>query len=222
MVTAHGHIEAASFRIPAGRAWVDGDLSIPADPKGLVVFASGSGATRNNPRDQKLAAYMNEEGYAALLLDLLTSHEESVAASTDGLSHDIPTLAQRLIDTSEWLTWNRDTSTLKVGYFGTGIGAAAALIAAAGLPSLVQAVVCLEGRPDLAGPSLPELKAPTLLIAASRDESVLQFNRSALEAMTCERSMEIIPGAGHRFEETGALDEVARLSRAWFDRHLAG
>jgi putative phosphoribosyl transferase len=221
MEAIHGHIEVTSLRIPAGRGWADGDLSIPEGCKGLVVFAHGSGAGRRIPRNLALADYLNEGGFATLLLDLLPPHEQYLEESAAEYRFDIPVLARRLIDTTEWLAWNRDTASLKAAYFGSGTGSAAALIAAAGLPSLVEAVVSRAGRPDLAGHALLKVKAPTLLIAGGNDATLLDLNRAALETMTCERTMEIIPGAGHLFEEKGALEETARLARAWFDRHLA-
>lgn len=221
MASLQAHIETASYRIPAGRAWIDGELYFPDGAKGLVVFANGTGATRYSPRDQALAAYLNEAGFAALLLDLLTAHEGSIDESTTQFRYDIPRLAGRLTDATEWLTWNRDTAALKVGFFGEGTGAAAALIAAAGLPALAQAVVSRAGRPDLAGTALARVKAPTLLITGALDETVTDLNRSALEVMTCERSMEIIPAAGNLFAETSALEEAGQMARTWFDRHLA-
>jgi putative phosphoribosyl transferase len=222
MTTVLSHIEATSFRIPAGHAWVDGELSAPEDPKGLVVFANGSGSSRHSPRDQAVAAYMNEQGFASLLLDLLAPHEGLIDESTGEFSLDVPMLAGRLVDATEWLSWNQDTATLKVGYLASGTGVGAALMAAADLPSLVQGVVSRGGRPDWAGPALAEVKAPTLFIAGGLDEAVLEASRSALEVMTCEKDMEIIHGTGSAFTEPGALEEHARLARAWFDRHLAG
>ena len=221
MEAVQGHIEVTPLRIPTGKSRVDGDLSIPDGCKGMVVFSHGSGTGRRNPRNRALAATLNQAGYATLLLDLLKAHEEFQDESTAEFRFDIPLLARRLIDATEWLAWNRDTASLKAAYFGTGTGSAAALIAAAGLPSLVGAVVSRAGRPDLAGHALTKVKTPTLLITGGNDAAILDLNRAALESMTCKRTMEIIPGAGHLFEEKGALEETARLACAWFDRHLA-
>ena len=221
MATAFGTLEASSFRIPAGHAWIDGDLSVPEDPKGLVVFAHGTGSARHNPGDQAVAAYLNGQGFATLLLDLLTPHEKSLDASAGASGLDAPMLAARLVDATEWLSWNRDTATLKVGYLAAGSAAAAALMSAADLPSLVQAVVSRGGRPDPTGRSVARVKAPTLLIAGGLDEAAVEANRAVLELMTCEKSMEIIHGSGNGFEEPGALEEAAHLARAWFDRHSA-
>ncbi|MDB5105213.1 MAG: putative phosphoribosyl transferase [Fibrobacteres bacterium] len=218
MPAIHGHITEISLRIPAGRAWVDGDLAIPEDAKTLIVFAHGTGTGRRNPRNRAIAEFFNEAGYATMLMDLLTAHEESVDETTTGFRYDIPLLARRLIDATEWLAWNHDTESLRMAYYGAGTGSAAALIAAAGLPSHVEAVVSRAGRPDLAGHALLQVKAPTLLIVGSLDETLLGLNRSALEVMACEKAMEIVHGADARFEEGGALEEAARLGLAWFER----
>jgi dienelactone hydrolase len=223
MVTTYGHIEAATFRIPAGHAWVDGDLLIPDTPKGLVIFANGSGATRHHPREQAMAETMNDAGYGSLLLDLLTPHEGAMDETTGESGFGIPALAERLTQVTEWLAWNRDTSSMKLAFIGAGAAAsAAALIAAADLPTLVQAVVCQGGRPDHSGRALSRVKAPTLLIVGGLDDTVADFNRAALEEMTCEKSMEIIHGSDNHFEHPGETEEAMRLTRLWFDRTLAG
>jgi dienelactone hydrolase len=222
MVTTYGHIEATTFRIPAGHAWVDGDLMIPDSPKGLVIFANGSGATRHHPREQAMAESMNDAGYGSLLLDLLTPHEGAIDETAGESVFGIPALAGRLTQVTEWLAWNGETSSLKLAFIGAGASAAAALIAAADLPTLVQAVVCQGGRPDHSGRSLSRVKAPTLLIVGGLDETVADFNRAALEEMTCEKSMEIVHGADNRFEHRGEAEEAMRLTRMWFDRALAG
>jgi pimeloyl-ACP methyl ester carboxylesterase len=154
------------------------------------------------------------------LIDLLTVDEELVDMRTAQLRFDIELLAERLVDATNWLTQFPDTKDLRVGYFGASTGAAAALVAAAVRPDGVGAVVSRGGRPDLAGAALPHVRAPTLLIVGENDDQVLQLNRQALAQLRCEKRLMIVPGASHLFEEPGALDEVARLARDWFRRHL--
>jgi dienelactone hydrolase len=167
-----------------------------------------------------VAAVLNEAKLATLLLDLLTPAEEAVDARTSRLRFDIGLLAQRLIAATEWLTEQPPTRALRIGYFGASTGAAAALVAAAARAAVVAAVVSRGGRPDLAGPALVQVQAPTLLIVGSKDLPVIELNRRALAALRCEKQLVIIPGATHLFEEPGALDEVARLARDWFERYL--
>jgi putative phosphoribosyl transferase len=155
-----------------------------------------------------------------LLIDLLTAEEEEIDRLTAHLRFDIDLLARRLVHATDWLTHQSDTRRLRIGYFGASTGAAAVLLAAAELPDLVVAIVSRGGRPDLAGPALPRVRAPTLLIVGGNDVQVIQLNRTALAQMLCEKQLVIIPGATHLFEEPGALDEVARLAREWFRRHL--
>jgi pimeloyl-ACP methyl ester carboxylesterase len=150
----------------------------------------------------------------------LTLHEEVIDARTAQLRFDIDLLAERLVDTTDWLTQFPDTKHLRIGYFGASTGAAAALAAAAVRPDAVYAIVSRGGRPDMAGAALVHVRAPTLLIVGERDEQVVQLNREALARLRCEKRLIIVPGATHLFEEPGALDEVARLARDWFQRHL--
>jgi pimeloyl-ACP methyl ester carboxylesterase len=186
----------------------------------VVLFAHGSGSSRHSRRNRHVAALLNEAKLATLLLDLLTVEEEAVDMRTAHLRFDIGLLAGRLIVATDWLTREPDTQRLPVGYFGASTGAAAALVAAAERPDVVDAVVSRGGRPDLAGPALPLVRAPTLLIVGGDDVTVLELNRQALAQLRAEKELVIIPGATHLFEEPGALDEVARLARDWFERYL--
>lgn len=195
---------------------LDGDLSIPTAAKGAVLFAHGSGSSRHSPRNRYVADMLNEGGLATLLIDLLNADEQEVDLQTAHLRFDIPMLARRLAAITEWLARRPDTAGLRLGHFGASTGAAAALVAAARLPTLVRAVVSRGGRPDLAGPSLASVQAPTLLIVGSADPVVLDLNRKALAVLRCEKQLQIVPGASHLFEEAGALKKVAALARDWF------
>ena len=194
-------------RIPAGDVTLFGDLGAPRDARGIVLFAHG-------------AALLRQGGLATVLMDLLTRDEEAVDARTAHLRFDIGFLAGRLVAATEWLQAQAATRALPLGYFGASTGAAAALVAAAERPQAVRAIVSRGGRPDLAGPALARVKAPTLLIVGGDDSPVIQMNREALAQLTAEAKLEIVPGATHLFEEPGTLDEVARLARAWFQRWL--
>jgi dienelactone hydrolase len=163
---------------------------------------------------------LNEAKLATLLIDLLTLNEEAIDARTAHLRFDIDLLAERLVDATDWLTQYPDTQDLPIGYFGASTGAAAALVAAAERPDVVHAVVSRGGRPDLAGPALISVRAPTLLIVGGNDVQVIALNRAAFAQLCCEKQLVIIPGATHLFEEPGALDEVALSAREWFHRHL--
>jgi dienelactone hydrolase len=204
----------------ADDAELGGALTLVPDAGGIVVFAHGSGSSRFSPRNRQVAAALNDAGLATLLIDLLTADEERVERATAALRFDIPLLARRLVGASEWLPRQRGLAQLSVGYFGASTGAAAALVAAGERPE-TRAVVSRGGRPDLAGDVLACVRAPTLLIVGERDPQVLELNRSALAALgTPEKELVVVPGATHLFEEPGALDEVTRLARTWFERHL--
>jgi putative phosphoribosyl transferase len=207
-------------RVGAGAAILEGDLRLPPDARGVVLFAHGSGSSRHSPRNRHVAALLNEAKLATLLLDLLTPAEEAIDARTATLRFDIGLLADRLIGATDWLTEQPATRELRIGYFGASTGAAAALVAAAERPGVVGAVVSRGGRPDLAGPPLARVRAPTLLIVGGQDVPVIELNRRALAALRCEKQLVIIPGATHLFEEPGALEQVARLAREWFERYL--
>jgi pimeloyl-ACP methyl ester carboxylesterase len=206
--------------VPAGSVALEGNLTIPEDARAVVLFAHGSGSSRHSPRNRYVARVLNEAKLATLLIDLLTLHEEVIDARTAHLRFDIDLLAERLVDATDWLTQFPDTRDFPIGYFGASTGAAAALAAAAVRPDPVGAVASRGGRPDLAGAALPRVRAPTLLIVGEDDKQVLELNRQALAQLRCEKQLAIVPGATHLFEEPGALDEVARLTRNWFERHL--
>ncbi len=209
-------------RIPIDGVTLDADLTVPEPARGLVVFAHGSGSSRFSPRNRQVAAVFKHAGLATLLMDLLTQHEEQVDAVTAHLRFDIDLLAGRLIHTMEWTRQQPETGTLAIGCFGSSTGGGAALVAAAERPDLVSALVSRGGRPDMAGPALPRVSAPTLLIVGGLDEAVIDMNRDAMRQMLTETQLEIVPGATHLFEEPGTLDQVARLARDWFVQHLAG
>ncbi|MGU7785020.1 dienelactone hydrolase family protein [Burkholderia sp. PU8-34] len=199
---------------------LDGVLTTPYGARGLVVFAHGSGSSRLSPRNRAVAATLVKAGFATLLFDLLERDEEYVDNRTGLYRFDIRLLANRLSAAISWARAQPDTGSLPVGLFGASTGAAAALVAAAHDPG-VGAVVSRGGRPDLAGDALEHVSAPTLLIVGACDEQVLQLNRLAAARLTCETAIEIVPGATHLFEEPGALDTVARLAAAWFNRWLS-
>lgn len=199
---------------------LSGDLAHPPGARGLVLFAHGSGSSRLSPRNRYVAGVLQQAGLATLLFDLLTADEERRDAVTAELRFDIPLLGRRLGAATDWVRARPETADLPVGYFGASTGAAAALIAAAERPGAVRAVVSRGGRPDLAGAALPRVAAPTLLIVGGADTPVIALNRRAMAALRAEVHLEIVPGAGHLFEEPGALEQVARLARDWFQRHL--
>jgi putative phosphoribosyl transferase len=213
-------VEEQLVRVPAGPVWLEGNLSLPEQPRAVVLFAHGSGSSRHSPRNRYVARVLNEAKLATLLIDLLTLDEEVIDAHTAQLRFDIGLLAERLVDATDWLTQFPDTKQLPIGYFGASTGAAAALAAAAVRPDEVNAVVSRGGRPDLAGAALIHVQAPTLLIVGGDDVQVIQLNREALSQLRCEKQLAIVPGATHLFEESGALDEVARLACDWFQRHV--
>ena len=219
--SAGGQGEERLVRVAAGPVTLEGNLSLPEGARGIVLFAHGSGSSRHSPRNRYVARLLNEAKLATLLVDLLTAEEEAVDLRTAHLRFDIGLLAERLVGATDWLTRHPDTRHLRIGYFGASTGAAAALVAAAERPDPVGAVVSRGGRPDLAGPALPHVGAPTLLIVGGNDFQVIELNRAAFEQLRCEKQLVIVPGATHLFEEPGALDEVQRLAREWFERHLA-
>jgi putative phosphoribosyl transferase len=213
-------IEGTLVQVSTGSVTLDGNLSLPEESRAIVLFAHGSGSSRHSSRNRYVARVLNEAKLATLLIDLLTLDEEVIDARTAQLRFDIELLAERLVGATDWLTRFPDTKHLRIGYFGASTGAAAALMAAAVRPDAVSAVVSRGGRPDLAGAALMHVRAPTLLIVGGNDGQVIQLNRAALAELRCEKQLMIVPGATHLFEEPGALDEVARLARDWFHRHL--
>ncbi len=210
-----------AIQVPVGAIKLDGDLAIPARAKGIVLFAHGSGSSRLSPRNRYVANVLHEGGLATLLIDLLTPEEEAIDLETTHLRFDVDMLAQRVIQTTDWLEAQPQTRGLGIGYFGASTGAGAALIAAAERGEKVKAVVSRGGRPDLAKLALNSVRSPTLFIVGGSDTLVIQLNRAAEAQIPGPTRLEIIRGATHLFEEPGALEEVARLARDWFASHLA-
>ena len=213
-------IEHLAVEVPVDSVELEGTLSVPTAAQGVVLFAHGSGSSRHSPRNRYVADILNESALATLLIDLLTEDEQQVDLQTAHLRFDIPLLARRLEGISEWLAKHPEVQGLKLGLFGASTGAAAALVAAAELPELARAIVSRGGRPDLAGPSLAAVEAPTLLIVGGADTVVINLNRRAMAHLQCEKELQIIPGASHLFEEPGALKKVAELARDWFLKKL--
>jgi putative phosphoribosyl transferase len=213
-------MEERPVRVSTGPVELEGDLGVPEDAGGVVLFAHGSGSSRHSPRNRYVARALREAGLATLLIDLLTPDEERVDLRTGHLRFDIELLAERLAGATDWLMEDPDTSNLLIGYFGASTGAGAALVAAADRPQEVGAIVSRGGRPDLAGDALPLVETPTLLIVGGNDVPVIGMNEEALGRLRAVKRLEIVAGATHLFEEPGALEEVARLAAGWFGRHL--
>jgi len=207
-------------QIPAGRAVLSGNLTIPENAMALVLFAHGSGSSRHSPRNQFVARTLNRAGFGTLLFDLMTPEEEALDINTREYRFNISLLAERLVHATSWAGQQAQTRDLRIGYFGSSTGGAAALVAAAEFPQDVGAVVSRGGRPDLAGDALPRVQAPTLLIVGGNDDTVIELNEMARDQMRCDVRMEIIPSATHLFEEAGALEQVANLASDWFVDHL--
>ncbi len=212
--------EEGYVQIGSGKVALHGNLLIPGRARGLVAFAHGSGSSRHSPRNQYVAKVLRDAGLATLLFDLLTLDEEAKDLISGRQRFDIGLLARRLIGATDWLQSNKQTSKLKLGYFGASTGAAAALVAAAERAKVVGAVVSRGGRPDLAAPALNRVKAPTLLIVGGDDIPVIDMNRQALAKLRTEKQLVIVPGATHLFEEPGTLERVADLAGDWFSKYL--
>ncbi len=207
--------------VEGGGVALPGDLTVPDDPSGLVLFAHGSGSSRRSPRNRAVAASLNEAGLGTLLFDLLTAEEERVDAQTGALRFDIALLGRRLTMAVDWLGGSaRLAGRLPCGLFGASTGAAAALATAGERPARVRAVVSRGGRPDLAGPLLADVRAPVLLIVGGADTQILQLNEAILADLPDGSDLTVVPGASHLFAEPGALDQVARLAADWFSGHL--
>lgn len=204
------------IQIPVDEIILTGDLSIPAQAKGIVVFAHGSGSSRHSSRNQQVAQTLQQAGFATLLFDLLTVEEDR----DFNKRFDIDLLTERLVKVTDWLEAEERTADLSVGYFGASTGAAATLKAAAQLKDLIKAVVSRGGRPDLAEPLLPQVISPTLLIVGSLDHQVIELNQKAYESLRSEREIRIVEGATHLFEEPGKLEEVAAMAVEWFNKYL--
>jgi putative phosphoribosyl transferase len=209
-----------SLHIPVEDVVLEADVVIPDRPRGVVLFAHGSGSGRHSPRNRRVAAGLSEAGLATVLADLLTPAEERRDAWTAELRFAIGPLAARVVALTDWLAVYSRTEGLGIGCFGASTGAAAALTAAADRPGTVQAVVSRGGRPDLAGEHLRRVYQPTLLIVGGNDTGVIELNREALRQLPGEARLEIVPGATHLFEEPGALRQVTELARDWFLLHL--
>lgn len=202
------------------RVSLEADLALPIHPSGIVLFAHGSGSSRRSPRNRFVAEALHASGIGTLLLDLLTASEGEIDDRTAQLRFNIPLLAKRLAGATGWTIRQPELRELQIGYFGASTGAAAALVAAAGLPEIA-AIVSRGGRPDLAGDALHSVVAPTLLIVGGHDEPVIDLNQQAMQSLGCsEKKLVIVPGATHLFEEPGTLEEVARLAANWFSSHF--
>jgi pimeloyl-ACP methyl ester carboxylesterase len=213
-------VTAGEVQISVGSLLLNGELKVPENATGIVLFAHGSGSSRHSPRNQYVARVIREVGVATLLFDLLTRQEETIDNYTREFRFDIDLLARRLVVATNWLAGEHETSHLRPGYFGASTGGAAALVAAAEMGGEVGAVVSRGGRPDLAGPALGHVTAPTLLIVGGLDKPVIRMNEDAYEQLRCMKELKIVPGATHLFEEPGKLEEVADLAAKWFLKHL--
>jgi putative phosphoribosyl transferase len=200
---------------------LDGNLNLPLNPLGVVLFAHGSGSSRHSGRNRFVAHILNNAGLATLLIDLLMPDEEAIDNQTRHLRFDIAMLARRLAGTIDWLVKEEATRPLNIGLFGASTGAGAALVASTLRPSFVSAVVSRGGRPDLAGDDLVNVQAPTLLIVGEEDKPVIELNKRALQQLHVTKQLEIVPRATHLFEEPGSLETVALLARNWFLTHLS-
>jgi dienelactone hydrolase len=214
MATLNTQLKAHSVAI--GHKRLEGDVVLPRKAKGLVIFAHGSGSSRFSPRNTHVAHLLEVRGLGTLLLDLLTEREAHDRRNV----FDIPLLAGRMVEAVRFARSDAELSSLPIGLFGASTGAAAALVAAAQLPLEIAAVVSRGGRPDLAGDALSQVRAATLLIVGGADHGVIELNRDAFGGLTCEKKLEIVPGATHLFEEPGTLDKVVDLAAQWFNAHF--
>ncbi len=211
------HVE---IKIPINDSHIFGTLTLVKNAQALVVFAHGSGGSRLSARNRSVADFLNRGSISTFLFDLLTTEEDKIDQVTRQFRFDIDLLAERLVMVTQWLQSNSSTKHLKLGYFGASTGAAAALIAASELPSLILAVVSRGGRPDLAGDYLSKVKAATLLIVGELDYDVIELNKAAFTQLTCTKDLSIVPKATHLFEEKGTLEEVAKRALHWFKHYL--
>jgi putative phosphoribosyl transferase len=209
------------LKIPFEDKELEGSFCIPPSPRGVILFVHGSGSSRLSPRNQFVAQVLNKAGLATLLFDLLTREEENLDLLTKELRFDIPLLTNRLLAVTDWISRARETKDLNMAYFGASTGAAAAILAAGERPRKIKAVVSRGGRPDLADPGIEKVKAPTLLIVGAKDTAVIQLNEYALNHLTCEKKLVLVPKARHLFEEPGTLEEVAEISKDWFIKYLS-
>ena len=212
------HPGTSNVIIPTETVVLDGELSLPDHPRGIVLFVNGSGSGGIGTRNRRLAADLNQAGFATLLFDL-RSHEERHRLTGP---HAAIELADRLLSVTEWAELEPEVGDLAQGYFAAGVGAGAALLAAARAGQKIHALVCRGGRPDLAHDWLSEVLAPTLFLVGEHDLTVRNLNREAETQLRCPHRMVVVPGAGHNFEEPGSLESVSREATAWFSCHLAG
>src|SRR4051794_30049374 len=206
------------IEIPFTGFHLNGEMNIPPGAPGVVLFAHGSGSSRHSPRNQFVARTLREHGVGTLLFDLLTEDEEAEDRFTGHLRFDIGLLTDRLLGATRWL--HKKEPGMLIGYFGSSTGGAAALVAGAQSEVPIRAIVSRGGRPDLAGPALPEVKAATLLIVGGADRPVIEMNQQAYARMRCPKELRLVPGATHLFEEPGALEQVAEMAAEWFERHF--
>jgi putative phosphoribosyl transferase len=211
-----------TVEIAAGRVRLEGTLGVPANARGIVLFAHGSGSSRFSSRNRYVARVLRDAALGTLLLDLLSSREEEVDDVTREHRFDIAMLADRLVAAVDWLAAEPESERLAVGLFGASTGGGAALVAASKRPARVHAVVSRGGRPDLAGDALAVVRCPTLLVVGGADDVVLELNEAARAQMHAGVRLVTLPGATHLFEEPGALETVAALARDWFLEHLGG
>ncbi|TNH30050.1 hydrolase [Micromonospora orduensis] len=213
--------QRSTVMVPVGDVALPADLTVPARPVGVVLFAHGSGSSRHSPRNVAVARTLNDRGLGTVLADLLTPTEDEVDARTAELRFDIGLLASRLAGIVDWLAVERPAGDVPIGLFGASTGAAAALVAASTRADRVGAVVSRGGRPDLAGAALPQVRTPTLLLVGGLDEEVIALNEQALAELGDVGELRVVPGATHLFEEPGTLDQVAEQAGAWFTSHLS-
>ncbi|OAI57260.1 hydrolase [Verrucomicrobiaceae bacterium SCGC AG-212-N21] len=220
MKSAPSSMVCMDVRIPAGKVMLDGQLCLPPEASGVVLFAHGSGSSRHSPRNQFVAEIIREASVGTLLFDLLTRDEEAEDDRTRALRFDIDLLARRLVAATRWLLHQEAARGLSVGFFGASTGGGAALMAAAQLGAAIAAVVSRGGRPDLAGSALPQVHSPTLLIVGGYDGVVIDLNRRAYDELRCPKELVVVPRASHLFAEPGKLEQVARLSADWFQKYF--
>jgi len=213
-------VDMFQVKLETGEVTLDGDLRLPVEANGVILFAHGSGSSRMSPRNRAIANQLGDAGFASLLFDLLSPEEEARDRHTRRLRFDIELLSRRLVAATDWIEQLPETSGLPIGYFGASTGAAASLRAAAEGQGIVRAIVSRGGRPDLAVPEISSVRAPTLLIVGGEDHQVLVLNQAVLGLLPDESALTVVPGAGHLFEEPGMLDQVARLATDWFERYL--
>lgn len=212
--------ESGEAQIRADSVSLSGELIVPKDATGIVLFAHGSGSSRHSPRNQYVANVIRDAGVGTLLFDLLSRREEEIDNYTREFRFDINLLARRLVAATNWLAGESETSHLRPGYFGASTGGGAALVAAAEMGVKIGAVVSRGGRPDLAGKFLSRVEAPTLFIVGGLDGPVIRMNEDAFTQLRCVKELKIVPGATHLFEEPGKLEEVASLAAKWFLKYL--